>query len=120
MLGALRAGLLHRLINDQTLPSIMCQMPLSDWKQWAKERPVCVCGVVEDAFWAFMDQKWKDSLNVAAAEPAGWDQGANYWRGLEGAKKGEGERWPRRGLQQGFMWQRSVTARRFQEGLQEV
>ncbi len=92
MLGALRAGLLHRLINDQTLPSIMCQMPLNDWKQWAKERPVCVCGVVEDAFWAFMDQKWKDSLNVAAAEPAGWDQGANYWRGLEGAKKGEGER----------------------------
>jgi hypothetical protein len=67
-------------------------MPLNDWKQWAKERPVCVCGVVEDAFWAFMDQKWKDSLNVAAAEPAGWDQGANYWRGLEGAKKGEGER----------------------------
>ncbi len=37
MLGAWKVGLLHSLINDQTLPNIMGRMPLSDWKQWAKE-----------------------------------------------------------------------------------
>ncbi len=44
---------------------------------------------MEDAFWTFIDQKWKDSLNVAAAEPAGWDQGGtfNRWPGI--AKKEE-------------------------------
>jgi hypothetical protein len=34
MLRARRAGLLQRLIIDQTLPSIMAWIPLSDWKQW--------------------------------------------------------------------------------------
>ncbi len=92
MLGARKAGLVHRLINDQTLQSIMGWMPLSDWKQWAKERPIWVGGVVEDAFWAFVDQKRKDSLNVAAAEPAGWDQGVAHRRGSEAPKRGEGER----------------------------
>jgi hypothetical protein len=37
LLGARKAELLHRLINDQTLPSIMGWMPLSDWQQWARE-----------------------------------------------------------------------------------
>jgi hypothetical protein len=78
MLGARKGGLLYRLINDQTLPSIMGRMPLSDWKQWARERPVWVRGMVEDAFWLFVDQKWRDSLNVAAAELKSWDQGAEY------------------------------------------
>jgi hypothetical protein len=40
-----------------------------------------VGGVVEDVCWAFIDQKWKDSLNVGVAEPAGWDQGADYRKG---------------------------------------
>jgi hypothetical protein len=30
MLGARKVGILHRLINDQTLPGIMSQMPLGD------------------------------------------------------------------------------------------
>ncbi len=45
-----------------------------------------------DAFWLFVDQKWKDSLKVAAAEQESWDQGADYRRGLEDPRKGEGER----------------------------
>jgi hypothetical protein len=51
MVGARRAGLLHRPINDQTLPSmsIMAQLPLNDWKQWAREGPSWVGGIVEDA-----------------------------------------------------------------------
>ncbi len=49
-------------------------------------------GLMEDAFWAFVDQKWRVSLNVAAAEPAGWDQGADYHRGAEAMRKGEQDR----------------------------
>jgi hypothetical protein len=44
---------------------------------------------MEDAFWVFVDQKWKDLLNAAAAEPAGWGQGADHWKGVEFTKKGE-------------------------------
>jgi hypothetical protein len=39
MMGARKAGLLGRLINDQTLPGILAKMPPTDWRQWAKERP---------------------------------------------------------------------------------
>jgi hypothetical protein len=67
MMGARKAGLLHRLINDQMLPDILTKMLKRDWKQWAKERPVWIGSVLEDAFWVFMDQKWRDALNVAAA-----------------------------------------------------
>ncbi len=38
MLGARKAGLLHRLVNDQIMPGIMARMPEGDWKQWAKEK----------------------------------------------------------------------------------
>jgi hypothetical protein len=48
--------------------------------------------MVEEAFWTFVDQKWRDSLNVAEAELARWDQGANYRKGPEAARKGEGKR----------------------------
>jgi hypothetical protein len=36
MMGARKAGLLHRLINDQTLPSVLARMPPNDWRQRAK------------------------------------------------------------------------------------
>jgi hypothetical protein len=39
-----------------------------------------------------VDQKWRDSLNMAAAEPAGWDQGADCRRGAEAMRKGEQDR----------------------------
>jgi hypothetical protein len=80
MLGARKAGLLHRLINNQTLPGILAKMPMGNWKQWAKERPVWIGGVMEDAFWTFVDQKWRDALNIAAAEPTGWGQGSSSSR----------------------------------------
>jgi hypothetical protein len=32
MMGARKAGLLSRLINDQTLPGILPKMPPSDWR----------------------------------------------------------------------------------------
>jgi hypothetical protein len=41
--------------------------------------------VLEDAFWVFVDQKWRDALNVAAAEPFGAERRDN--RGRVEAKK---------------------------------
>ncbi len=29
----------------------------------------------EEAFWNFVDQKWRDALNVAAADPPAWGAG---------------------------------------------
>ncbi len=72
MMEPRKAGLLHRLVNDQTLPGILAKMPANDWKQWAQERPEWIRGVIEEAFWTFVDKKWRDALNVVAAEPAGW------------------------------------------------
>jgi hypothetical protein len=92
MLGARKASIVHRLINDQTLPGIMAGMPVGDWRQWAKERPTWIGNPVEDAFWAFIDQKWRDSLNVAAAEPAGWDQGGEPRKGVKATGGGEQEK----------------------------
>jgi hypothetical protein len=75
-MGARKAGLLGRLINDQTLPGILAKMPPTDWRQWAKERPVWMREAIEEAFWNFVDQKWRDALNVAAAEPPAWGAGS--------------------------------------------
>jgi hypothetical protein len=75
MVGARKAGLLGRLVNDQTLPAILAKMPPADWRQWAKERPVWMRESIEEAFWNFADQKWRDALNVAAAEPPAWGTG---------------------------------------------
>jgi hypothetical protein len=75
MMGAKKAGLLSRLINDQTLPGILAKMPPTDWRQWARERPSWMKEAVEEAFWNFMDQKWRDALNVAAAKPPAWGAG---------------------------------------------
>ncbi len=69
--------LLHQLINDQTLPSILAKMPPNDWRQRAKERPMWMRGAVEEAFWAFVDQRWRDALNMVAAEPTGWSVGSS-------------------------------------------
>jgi hypothetical protein len=82
MMGARKVGLLHRLINNQTLLSILAKMPANNWRQWTKERPAWIWGMVEEAFWTFIDQKWRDAINVAAAEPAGWGQGGNVSRPL--------------------------------------
>ncbi len=49
MMGARKAGLLSRLINDQTLPGILAKMPPSDWRQWARERPTWMREAIEEA-----------------------------------------------------------------------
>ncbi len=67
--------MLGRLINDQTLPNILGRMPPMDWRQWAKERPNWIRETTEEAFWNFVDQKWRDALNVAAAELPAWGAG---------------------------------------------
>jgi hypothetical protein len=46
-----------------------------DWRQWARERPNWIRETTEEAFWSFVDQKWRDALNVAAAEPPAWGTG---------------------------------------------
>jgi hypothetical protein len=76
MMGAKKAGLLGRLNNDQTLPGILARMPPTDWRQWARERPNWMREATEEAFWNFVDQKWRDALNIAAAEPPAWGAGA--------------------------------------------
>jgi hypothetical protein len=75
MMGARKAGMHGRLINDQTLPNILSRMPPMDWRQWARERPNWLRENPEEAFWSFVDQKWRDALNVAAAEPPAWGAG---------------------------------------------
>jgi hypothetical protein len=88
MMGARKAGLLHRLVNDQTLPSILAKMPPTDWRQWARERPTWMREAIEEAFWNFVDQKWRDALNVAAAEPPSWGTGSGKGAPQEGDRRG--------------------------------
>jgi hypothetical protein len=88
MMGARKAGLLSRLINDQTLPSILARMPPTDWHQWAREQPSWMREAIEEAFWSFIDQKWRDALNVTAAEPPSWGAGSVRGTPQEGGKKG--------------------------------
>jgi hypothetical protein len=57
MMGARKANMLGRLINDQTLPNILSRMPPMDWRQWARERPNWIRENPEEAFWNFVDQK---------------------------------------------------------------
>jgi hypothetical protein len=76
--GARRIGRIELLINDQTIPRIMGKMPHADWKEWATKRPDWMRQGATTAFEAFIERKWLDALNVAAAEPASW--------------KGDGER----------------------------
>jgi hypothetical protein len=66
-------------------------MPANDWRQWAKERPVWIGSVMEEAFWTFVDQKWRDALNVVAAEPAGWNPGGGGIRQQGTDKRGTAE-----------------------------
>jgi hypothetical protein len=87
MMGARKAGLLRHLINDQTLPAILAKMPPTDWCQWAKERPVWMRESIEEAFWSFVDQKWRDALNIAAAEPSTWGTGSGGRVNLQDGRK---------------------------------
>jgi hypothetical protein len=80
--GAKGIGRLGLLINDQTVPRIMSKMPYTDWKEWATRRPDWMQEDMASAFEKFVERKWQDALNVAAAEPAAW--------GVEKEKFGSG------------------------------
>ncbi len=70
--GAKGIGRLGLLINDQTVPKIMSKMPYTDWKEWATKRPDWMQEDLASAFEKFVERKWQDALNVAAAEPSSW------------------------------------------------
>jgi hypothetical protein len=70
--GAKGIGRLGLLINDQTVPKIMSKMPYTDWKEWATKRPDWMQKNLTSAFEKFVERKWQDALNVAAAEPSTW------------------------------------------------
>jgi hypothetical protein len=59
----------------------MSHMPPGDWKQLANKRPSWIQRDIEEAFWWFVDQKWRDSMNVATAEYRSSDPGqeARKW-----------------------------------------
>jgi hypothetical protein len=70
--GARSIGRLSLLINDQTVPRIMSKMPYADWKEWATKRPEWMREDLGLTFEKFVERKWQDTLNVAAAEPQPW------------------------------------------------
>jgi hypothetical protein len=73
--GARGIGRLGLLINDQTIPKIMSRMPYTDWKEWATKRPDWMQQDAATVFERFIERKWQDALNMAAAEPASWSVG---------------------------------------------
>ncbi len=73
--GAKGIGRLGLLINDQTVAKIMSKMPYTDWKEWATKRPDWMQENLTSAFERFVERKWQDALNIAAAEPSSWNAG---------------------------------------------
>jgi hypothetical protein len=71
--GAKGIGRLDLLINDQTVPRIMGKMPYADWKEWATKRPEWIQEDLGPTFEKFVERKWQDALNAAAAEPQPWE-----------------------------------------------
>jgi hypothetical protein len=70
--GAKGIGRLDLLVNDQTVPKIMGKMPYTDWKEWVTRRPEWMQEDLGSAFAEFVERKWQDALNIAAAEPSSW------------------------------------------------
>jgi hypothetical protein len=50
----------------------MGKMPAVDWKQWAVSSPIWLREDIEVIFKNFLGKKWRDALNIAAAETSGW------------------------------------------------
>jgi hypothetical protein len=47
-------------------------MPYADWKEWAMKRPEWMREDLGPMFKKFVERKWQDTLNMAAAEPQPW------------------------------------------------
>ncbi len=72
--GAMAIGQVDLLINDLKVPKIMGKMPFADWKEWATRRPKWSREDKSAAFQMCVELKW---LNIAAAEPHGWEAGGD-------------------------------------------
>ncbi len=72
--GAKGIGRPSLMIKDQTVPKIMSKMPYTDWKEWATRRPEWMQEDLASVFEKFVERKWQDALNIAAAEPSPWDK----------------------------------------------
>jgi hypothetical protein len=57
--------------DEQTLSIIMVKMTAANREQWSVSQPTWMREEVEVTFARFVEQKWKDTLNVMAAESAG-------------------------------------------------
>jgi hypothetical protein len=82
--GAKGIGRLSLLVNDQTIPKIMSKMPYTDWKEWATRRSEWMQEDLASAFEKFVERKWQDALNIAAAELTPWGmekEKTNYGKG---------------------------------------
>ncbi len=49
---------------------------VTDWKQWAINRPAWIKEEAKVVFGKFVEHNWKDELNMAVAEPAKWGTSA--------------------------------------------
>ncbi len=70
--GARKIGRIELLINDQTITRIMSKMPPFDWKDWVTKSPDWAGQDAYLAFEDFIERKWLDAINIAAAEPTSW------------------------------------------------
>jgi hypothetical protein len=71
----------------------MGMMPHTDWKQWAASRPEWIHEDIEEAFEGFVEHKLKYALNVAAAEPTGWEApGARVERSMNEIQVGSSKK----------------------------
>ncbi len=71
--GAKAVCLLKKLINNQSLATIIERMPAVDRKHWSAEN--------------FTEQKWWESLNVTVAEPLVWSASNPRIRSLQSLKR---------------------------------
>jgi hypothetical protein len=62
----------------------MSKMPYTDWKEWATRRPDWMQQDGVTTFERFVERKWQDALNVAAAEPASWNVGRERFSPIGG------------------------------------
>jgi hypothetical protein len=61
-------GLIKILTNEQTLSEVMRKMPVANQKQWAQQRPTWMQGKVSREGLNILDQNWRDSLEIPAAD----------------------------------------------------
>jgi hypothetical protein len=69
---------------------------------------------IEEAFWNLVDQKWRDALNVAAAEPLAWGAGGGGKGAPQDSARREAAKGPKAGAAAVHMT--GVDGRRHRQG----